>query len=162
MSNRAAPIPPAGSHLGDTRHVGACFSSDDEETRSIVCCCRPCAGGVGRGDKAIRVVNPDQRDDQLRRVAAAGIDTAAECGRTRRSSSAASSSAIRSSSRRSNSSQNCGSGERSRPCATRRPIDVEAAVESPDDEVTRLRGCLNDSERRQLPCTVSLNAKWTA
>ncbi|MCI0441114.1 MAG: MEDS domain-containing protein [Chloroflexi bacterium] len=33
--------------------------------------------GFDRGDKAIHVVNPQQRDDHLRRLAAAGIDTAA-------------------------------------------------------------------------------------
>jgi hypothetical protein len=34
-------------------------------------------GGCDRGDKAIHAVNPHQRDDHLRRSAAAGIDATA-------------------------------------------------------------------------------------
>ena len=74
MRNRAAPISLAGSHLGDTRHVCAFFSSDDEEYRVLLPFMKE---GLDRGDKAIHVVNPDRRDDHLRRLTAAGIDTAA-------------------------------------------------------------------------------------
>jgi hypothetical protein len=56
MTNGAEPISLAGSHLGDTRHVCAFFSSKD---------------GFDRGDKAIHVVNPDERHDHLHRLAAA-------------------------------------------------------------------------------------------
>src|SRR4051812_29999183 len=35
MTNGTSPIPLAGSHLADTRHVCAFFSSDDEEYRVL-------------------------------------------------------------------------------------------------------------------------------
>jgi hypothetical protein len=38
----------------------------------------------------------------------------------------------------------CGSGERSGACAARRRSDREVPVEFPAEEVSRLRGCLND------------------
>jgi MEDS: MEthanogen/methylotroph, DcmR Sensory domain len=74
MTNGATPISLAGSHLGDTRHVCAMFSSDDEEYRVLLPFMKE---GLDCGDKAIHVVNPDRRDDHMRRLAAAGIDTAA-------------------------------------------------------------------------------------
>jgi hypothetical protein len=49
------------------------FSGDDEEYQVLL----PFAkDGFDRGDKTIHVVKPDQRDDHLHRLAAAGIDTA--------------------------------------------------------------------------------------
>lgn len=74
MKKDAPPISLAGSHLGDTRHVCAFFDSDDEEYQVLLPFMKD---GFDCGDKAIHVVNPDQRDDHLRRLAAAGIDTAA-------------------------------------------------------------------------------------
>jgi hypothetical protein len=68
----AAPVSLAGSELGDTRHVCAFFSSDDEEYRVLLPFIRD---GFERGDKAVHIVNPDQRGDHLRRLAAVGIDT---------------------------------------------------------------------------------------
>ena len=64
---KTAPIPFAGSELGETRHVCAFFNSDEEEYRVLL----PC------GHKAIHVVNPEQWNDHLNRLIAAGIDTAA-------------------------------------------------------------------------------------
>lgn len=71
------PLPPvslAGSELGEVRHVCALFNSDDEEYRVLLPFIKD---GFERGDKAIHVVNPDQRGDHLQRLNAAGIDTVA-------------------------------------------------------------------------------------
>lgn len=78
MTDGATPISLAGSHLGDTRHVCAFFSSDDEEYRVLLPFMKD---GFDSDHKAIHVVNPDQRDDHLRRLAAAGIDTTAAAQR---------------------------------------------------------------------------------
>lgn len=74
MKKSTAPIPFAGSELGETRHVCAFFSSDDEKYQVLLPFIKD---GLACGDKAIHVVNPGQRDDHLRRLAAAGIDTTA-------------------------------------------------------------------------------------
>jgi len=74
MKHRTAPISLAGSPLGDTRHVCAFFRSDDDEYRALLPFMKD---GIDCGEKAIHVVNPEQRDDHLQRLAAAGIDTAA-------------------------------------------------------------------------------------
>jgi len=73
MKKPVAPIPFAGSVLGEVRHVCAFFNSDDEAYRVLL----PfITGGFECGDKAVHVVNPDQHRDHLQRLAAAGIDTA--------------------------------------------------------------------------------------
>lgn len=79
MKKDATPISLAGSELGNTRHVCAFFSSDDEEYQVLLPFMK---AGFDCGDKAIHVVNPDQRHDHLHRLAAVGIDTAAaeRCG----------------------------------------------------------------------------------
>jgi hypothetical protein len=78
MKKTAAPIFLAGSQLGEVRHVCAFFNSDDEEYRVLLPFIKD---GFACGDKAVHVVNPDQRHDHLQRLAAAGIDpTAAEQG----------------------------------------------------------------------------------
>jgi MEDS: MEthanogen/methylotroph, DcmR Sensory domain len=70
--NRPASISFAGSQLDETRHVCAFFNSEEEEYRVLL----PfIAEGFERGDKAVHVVNPDDRDNHLRRLAAAGINT---------------------------------------------------------------------------------------
>jgi hypothetical protein len=74
MKRTAAPIPFAGSELGEARHVCAFFNSDEEEYRVLLPFIKD---GFECGDKAVHVVNPDQRGDHLRRLAAAGIDAAA-------------------------------------------------------------------------------------
>jgi MEDS: MEthanogen/methylotroph, DcmR Sensory domain len=74
MKAAVAPIPFAGSQLDDVRHVCAFFNSGDEAYRVLL----PfITGGFACGDKAVHVVNPDQHQDHLQRLAAAGIDTAA-------------------------------------------------------------------------------------
>lgn len=74
MKTLAAPIRFAGSQLGESRHVCAFFNSMDEQYRVLLPFIRD---GFACGDKAVHVVNPDQREDHLQRLAAAGIDTAA-------------------------------------------------------------------------------------
>jgi hypothetical protein len=74
MKTVAPPIPFAGSELGEARHVCAFFNSDDEEYRVLLPFIKD---GFECGDKAVHVVNPDQRHDHLQRLAAAGIDLGA-------------------------------------------------------------------------------------
>jgi len=71
MKTAAAPIPFAGSQLGEVRHVCAFFNSEDEEYRVLLPFIKD---GFECGDKAVHVVNPDQRHDHLRRLMEAGID----------------------------------------------------------------------------------------
>lgn len=70
----AVPITIAGSKLAVPRHVCAFFNSADEEYRVLLPFIKE---GFERGDKAVHVVNPEQRADHLSRLAAAGIDAAA-------------------------------------------------------------------------------------
>ncbi len=74
MKKATAPIPFAGSQLDQTRHVCAFFNSADEEYRVLLPFIKD---GFQSGHKAIHVVNPDQRQDHLQRLAEAGIDAAA-------------------------------------------------------------------------------------
>jgi hypothetical protein len=71
MRKTTAPIPFAGSELDQTRHVCAFFNSTEEEYRVLLPFIRD---GLQCGHKAIHVVNPDQRQDHLQRLAEAGID----------------------------------------------------------------------------------------
>ena len=71
MRTVAAPIPFAGSQLGETRHICAFFNSDDEKYRVLLPFIRD---GFACGDKAVHVVNPEQRGDHLQRLTAACID----------------------------------------------------------------------------------------
>jgi hypothetical protein len=74
MKETVAPISPAGSQLGDVRHVCAFFNSDDEKYRVLLPFIKD---GFECGDKAVHVINPGQHHNHLQRLAAAGIDTAA-------------------------------------------------------------------------------------
>jgi hypothetical protein len=74
MNRANPPITLGGSKLGTVRHVCAFFSNDDEEYRVLLPFIQE---GLERGDKAIQVVNPQQRDEHLRRLESAGIDPAA-------------------------------------------------------------------------------------
>jgi len=74
VKKSATPISLAGSQLGEVRHVCAFFNSEDEEYRVLLPFIKD---GFQCGDKAVHVVNPDQRQDHLRRLAAVGIDHAA-------------------------------------------------------------------------------------
>lgn len=66
-------IPFAGSQLDETRHVCAFFNSEEEEYRVLLPFIKD---GFKCGHKAVHVVNPEQRNDHLNRLIAAGIDTA--------------------------------------------------------------------------------------
>lgn len=74
MKRAAIPIPFAGSHLAETRHVCAFFNNDEEEYRVLLPFIED---GFKCGDKAVHVVNPDQRESHLRRLVTNGIDTTA-------------------------------------------------------------------------------------
>ncbi len=74
MTSSVRPVALAGSHLRDTRHVCAFFRDDEEEYQVLGPFVRE---GLDCGDRAVHVLAPDRRDRHLRRLAAAGIDTAA-------------------------------------------------------------------------------------
>ena len=78
MSNRAAPITLAGTHLGETRHVCAFFDGHEEEYGVLLPFMKD---GLDGGDKAVHVLNPGEHGDHLHRLAGAGIDTAAAAAR---------------------------------------------------------------------------------
>lgn len=71
--NDAAPFSLAGSSLGDPRHICAFFGSDEEEYRVLLPFIRD---GFAAGDRAIHVVNNEEREDHLQRLARVGLDTA--------------------------------------------------------------------------------------
>ena len=73
MRKDAKPISLAGSELHETRHVCAFFNSDEEEYRVLLPFIKE---GFECGHKAVHVVNPDQRNEHLQRLMAAGIDPA--------------------------------------------------------------------------------------
>ncbi len=66
-----APIPFAGSQLGEVRHVCAFFNSADEEYRLLLPFIKD---GFECGHKAVHVVNPDRCQVHLQKLAAVGID----------------------------------------------------------------------------------------
>ena len=72
MKQITPPISLAGSQLAKIRHVCAFFTDEEEEYRVLLPFIRE---GFASGDKAVHVVNPDQRDAHLRRLAGAEIDT---------------------------------------------------------------------------------------
>jgi hypothetical protein len=74
MERTLQPISLAGSELGDVRHICAFFANDDEEYRVLLPFIRD---GLLCGDKSVQVVNPEQREEHLHRLAAAGVDTTA-------------------------------------------------------------------------------------
>ncbi|MBS0204200.1 MAG: MEDS domain-containing protein [Planctomycetes bacterium] len=69
-----APIPFAGSQLGEVRHVCAFFNSADEEYRVLLPFIKD---GFECGHKAVHVVNPNRCQDHLQQLTAAGIDAPA-------------------------------------------------------------------------------------
>jgi hypothetical protein len=68
------PIRFAGSVLGAKRHICAFFHSPDEEYRVLLPFIKE---GFERGERAFHIVDPEQRDEHLRRLESAGIDVAA-------------------------------------------------------------------------------------
>jgi hypothetical protein len=61
----------AGGNLGGHRHICAFFNSADEQYRVLHSFI---ADGFERGDKSFHLVDPERREDHLRRLADAGID----------------------------------------------------------------------------------------
>ena len=70
MKKAIPSISLAGAQLGDVRHVCAFFNNVEEEYRVLLPFIKD---GFECGDKAVHVVNPDQRPDHLKRLAAIGI-----------------------------------------------------------------------------------------
>lgn len=71
MKKTTAPISLAGSQLSEFRHVCAFFNGRDEAYRVLLPFIKD---GFACGDKAVHVVNPDQRQHHLEQLKAAGID----------------------------------------------------------------------------------------
>jgi MEDS: MEthanogen/methylotroph, DcmR Sensory domain len=61
----------AGTALEQQRHICAFFNGIDEQHRVLRSFIKD---GLDRGDRAFHLVNPDLRDEHLRRLADAGID----------------------------------------------------------------------------------------
>src|ERR1700721_1285898 len=74
MKGTAPPISLGGSQLSKVRHVCAFFSSEEEEYRVLLPFMKH---GFECGDKAVHLVNPEQRQEHLQRLSEAGVDTAA-------------------------------------------------------------------------------------
>ena len=73
VSEGERPIRFAGSELGAKRHICGFFNSADEEYRLLLPFIKE---GIERGEKAFHVVNPNIRDEHLRRLKSFGIDVA--------------------------------------------------------------------------------------
>jgi hypothetical protein len=74
-SESEQPIRFAGSGLGALRHVCAFFHNPDEEYRVLLPFIKE---GFERGEKAFHIVDPQLREEHLKRLRSAGIDVAAE------------------------------------------------------------------------------------
>ena len=62
----------AGGILGRQRHICAFFNSTDEEHRVLYPFFKE---GFDRGEKALHLVDPERREEHLKRLASAGINT---------------------------------------------------------------------------------------
>jgi hypothetical protein len=71
MGTNGGSVQFAGGTLGRQRHICAFFNSIDEEHRVLRSFIKD---GFDRGDKAFHLVDPERRDDHLRRLAEAGIN----------------------------------------------------------------------------------------
>ena len=74
MKMGAPPISLAGSRLDKVRHVCAFFSSNEEEYRVLLPFMKH---GFASGDRAVHIVNPEQRLEHVQRLSEVGIDTTA-------------------------------------------------------------------------------------
>jgi len=72
MKRIVPPISIAGSELGEARHICAFFADDEEEYRVLLPFIRD---GLACGQRAVHVVNSEQREEHLQRLNAEGIDT---------------------------------------------------------------------------------------
>jgi hypothetical protein len=71
MTSHDAPVQFAGGALGPQHHICAFFNTVDEEHRVLRSFLKD---GFDQGDKAFHLVDAEQRDDHLRRLADAGIN----------------------------------------------------------------------------------------
>ena len=74
MKGTAPPISLAGSQLNNVRHVCAFFASEEEEYRVLLPFMKH---GFECGDKAVHIVNPQQRQEHVQRLSEVGVDTSA-------------------------------------------------------------------------------------
>jgi hypothetical protein len=71
MESTRPSLPFSGSTFGRYRHICAFFNSIDEQHRVL----RPfIKDGFDRGDKAYHLVDPERREEHLRRLAEAGVN----------------------------------------------------------------------------------------
>jgi hypothetical protein len=73
-SETSRPICLAGSNLGVHRHICAFFHSHDDQYRVLLPFIKD---GLDTGEKAVHIVDPERRQDHVRRLASAGIDVGA-------------------------------------------------------------------------------------
>jgi hypothetical protein len=71
MERREHSLPIDASTIGQHRHICAFFNGIDEQYRVLRSFFKD---GFARGDKAFHLVDPERREDHLRRLADAGID----------------------------------------------------------------------------------------
>jgi len=71
MTNTDHSVQFAGGALGRHRHICAFFNGIDEEHRVLRSFIKD---GLDHGEKAFHVVDPEMRDDHIKRLADAGID----------------------------------------------------------------------------------------
>jgi hypothetical protein len=71
MANESHSVQFAGGNLGGQRHICAFFNSIDDEHRVLRSFFKD---GFDRGDKAFHLVDPELREEHLRRLAEAGIN----------------------------------------------------------------------------------------
>jgi hypothetical protein len=72
MLNGEQPIHFANATLGAERHICAFFNSPEEEYRVLAPFIRE---GIERGEKAFHIVDPQLKDDYVRRLRDIGVDT---------------------------------------------------------------------------------------
>jgi hypothetical protein len=71
MATKSHSVQFAGSNLGGQRHICAFFNSIDEEHRVLRSFIKE---GLDRGEKAFHVVDPELREEHLKRLTEAGIN----------------------------------------------------------------------------------------
>src|SRR6202030_3262270 len=71
MATNGGSVRCAGGSLGQHRHICAFFNGFNEQHRVLRSFIRE---GFDRGDKAFHIVDPELREEHLKRLAAAGID----------------------------------------------------------------------------------------
>jgi hypothetical protein len=71
MESNGQSLEFAGSTLGQHRHICAFFNGIDEQYRVLRSFMRD---GFDRGDKSFHLVDPERREEHLRRLGEAGID----------------------------------------------------------------------------------------